>query len=228
MTQLSLFAAAPVIKRPARPDTAMLLAMSDNAPPRFAKQATGAAAAAMLGDLNRQRDNMFCLSTIKGHEIAIRAAEIAITGRHSLAIYGGDQKASFAFLVCLWNLRCNVDGGETGAFINHIDEFEDPDSAQLHAPAGDDQDYGETETSAAIMARICATRQRMAAPVTPLAVDEPAQRLMAQAIEAMQLDWQAQHDIRAVANTIAHMAGESAGIRRIHIAEAISYRRVRA
>ncbi|HEX5183354.1 MAG TPA: YifB family Mg chelatase-like AAA ATPase, partial [Allosphingosinicella sp.] len=60
---------------------------------------------------------------------------------------------------------------------------------------------------------------RVAAP------DEPGRRLLAQAAEAMRLSARGFHRILRVARTIADLAG-SEGVGRVHVAEALSYRRV--
>ncbi|HET9427899.1 MAG TPA: YifB family Mg chelatase-like AAA ATPase [Allosphingosinicella sp.] len=54
--------------------------------------------------------------------------------------------------------------------------------------------------------------------------DEPGRRLLAQAAEAMRLSARGYHRVRRVARSIADLAG-SEGIGRVHIAEALSYRR---
>jgi magnesium chelatase family protein len=54
--------------------------------------------------------------------------------------------------------------------------------------------------------------------------DEPGRRLLAQAAEAMRLSARGFHRVMRVSRTIADLAG-SEGVGRIHVAEALSYRR---
>jgi magnesium chelatase family protein len=55
--------------------------------------------------------------------------------------------------------------------------------------------------------------------------DEPGRRLMAQAAEAMRLSARGFHRVLRVARTIADLSG-SEDVRRVHVAEALSYRRL--
>ncbi|MEA3037376.1 MAG: magnesium chelatase family protein [Sphingomonadales bacterium] len=61
----------------------------------------------------------------------------------------------------------------------------------------------------------------LASVATP---DDPGRRLMGQAAEAMRLSARGFHRVLRVARTIADLAGSEA-VRRVHVAEALSYRR---
>ena len=54
--------------------------------------------------------------------------------------------------------------------------------------------------------------------------DEPGRRLLAQAAEAMRLSARGYHRVLRVARTIADLSGAE-GVGRVHVAEALSYRR---
>jgi len=64
-----------------------------------------------------------------------------------------------------------------------------------------------------------ATLERIAAP------DDGGQQLLAKAAQAMALSARAYHRTLRVARTIADLEG-GGGVRRVHVAEALSFRRV--
>ncbi len=97
------------------------------------------------------------------------------------------------------------------------------------------------ETSAAVAARVAAARALQTARYTAHGVrsnaeadgkllaevatpDEPGGRLLTQATQALRLSARGYHRVLRVARTLADLAG-SAAVTRLHIAEALSYRR---
>ena len=98
----------------------------------------------------------------------------------------------------------------------------------------------EGESSATIRARVCAARERQLArqgkpnawlqardTVRHCALDEPAERLLKEAIAKLSLSARAYHRVLRVARSVADLSGE-ATIGAARIAEAIQYRRLDA
>jgi magnesium chelatase family protein len=145
-----------------------------------------------------------------------------------------------AALACSRAPRCAADyqARVSGPLLDRIDlhvEVQPVSAADLTLPP-------PAETSADVAARVAAARavqdaryadhpgvrtnaeadgQLLEAVATP---DEPGRKLLAQAAEAMRLSARGYHRVLRVARTLADLAG-SEGVGRVHVAEALSYRR---
>jgi magnesium chelatase family protein len=139
-------------------------------------------------------------------------------------------------LACSRAPRCAADyqSKVSGPMLDRIDlhvEVDPVSASDLSLPPA-------AEGSAEVAARVAAARERQSARgvrsnaelegdlldqvATP---DEPGQKLLLQAAEAMRLSARGYTRMRRVARTIADLAGaEQVG--RIHVAEALSYRRI--
>lgn len=142
-------------------------------------------------------------------------------------------------LACARAPRCAADyqAKVSGPLLDRIDlhvEVQPVTAADLVLPP-------PAEGSAEVAARVAAARARQTAryagtsvrtnaeadgePLMAFAApDEPGRKLLAQAAEAMRLSARGYTRVLRVARTIADLAG-SEGVGRIHVAEALSYRR---
>ena len=142
-------------------------------------------------------------------------------------------------LACSRAPRCAADyqAKVSGPLLDRIDlhvEVQAVSAADLVLPP-------PTEGSAEVAARVRAARDLQTARYREAGVrsnaeadgellersatpDEPGRRLLAQAVEAMRLSARGFHRVLRVSRTIADLAG-SEGVGRVHVAEALSYRR---
>jgi magnesium chelatase family protein len=144
-----------------------------------------------------------------------------------------------AALACSRAPRCAADyqSKVSGPLLDRIDlhvEVEGVSAADLAVPPS-------AEGSAEVAARVAAARLHQTARLSNSSLrtnadldgelleafatpDEPGQRLLAQAVAAMHLSARGYTRILRVARTIADLSG-SESVKRMHIAEALSYRR---
>jgi magnesium chelatase family protein len=128
----------------------------------------------------------------------------------------------------------------SGPLLDRIDlQVEVPavSIGDLHAPPDPNAERSET-----VAARVAAARrvqyarqgETLNAYLSPaemekaIMVDDAGRALLSQAAEQMKLSARGYHRLLRVARTIADLAGETGPVRRIQVAEALSYRRLRA
>jgi magnesium chelatase family protein len=181
------------------------------------------------------------LRQVKGQETAKRALEIAAAGGYNLLMVGPPGAGKSLMAACLPAILPDLTPSEalevSGPLLDRIDlhvKVRAVSAADLVRPP-------PAEGSAGVAARVAAARAVQTGRYAPHGLrtnaeadgelldlvaspDEPGRKLLAQAAEQMRLSARGYHRVLRVARTIADLAG-SEGTGRVHVAEALSYRR---
>ncbi|HEX8400508.1 MAG TPA: ATP-binding protein [Allosphingosinicella sp.] len=170
-------------------------------------------------------------AAVHGQETAKRALEIAITGRHAIALHGPSEPCSDArhcraaalALASGHGLNGRIDILTVGPNRRQLDQF-DMHVVLAPVPQIDRRLPPACDTNAVIAARIAPARAILDGWSTsgcpPLT--ERAERLLDQAEAAWQLSPDRRRRVLAVARTIAALAS-GLTLDRVHVAEALSY-----